>query len=188
MKIILIAFPSLCLLFFIGGGRDLATAASFGKQNTQSNPLINSQSISSAKAATFDLTSNAIGTASNQSQPVLKHLIPAESILKPFLPKVNTASTRVHPPSTTTNITAASNAAMAYTNASGYGAGGVKMQQPPQGKCNFQIIFLIIRVMSESKSLRSLENHHIFTGFMKQSYEKRSIVSDLFSLIKINWH
>ena len=144
MKIILIAFSSLCLFFFfIGGGRDLATAASFGKQNTQSNPLINSQSNSSAKAATFDLTSNAIGTASNQSQPVLKHLIPAESILKPFLPKVNTASTRVHPPSTTTNITAASNAAMAYTNASGYGA-GVKMQQPPQGKCNFQIISLIM--------------------------------------------
>ncbi|XP_055317524.1 protein strawberry notch isoform X2 [Sitodiplosis mosellana] len=114
-----------------GGGRDLATAASFGKQTTQSNPLINSQSNSTAKATTFDLTSNAIGTASNQPQPVLKHLIPAESILKPFLPKVNTASTRVHPPSTTTNITAASNAAMVYTNAAGYGA-GIKMQAPPQ--------------------------------------------------------
>lgn len=47
---------------------------------------------------------------SQQPQPILKHLIPAQSILKPFLPKVNTASTRVHPPSTTTNITAASNA------------------------------------------------------------------------------
>lgn len=34
-------------------------------------------------------------------QPSYKHLIPAESILKPFLPKVNTASTRV-PPSTKT--------------------------------------------------------------------------------------
>lgn len=131
---------SISLFFFplfTGGGRDLATAATFGKQNTQSKPLINSQSNSSAKAATFDLTSNTIGTASNQSQPVLKHLIPAESILKPFLPKVNTASTRVHPPSTTTNITAASNAAMAYTNATGYGT-GIRMQQPPQGKCNFE--------------------------------------------------
>lgn len=111
----------------------MATAVNYAKQTTQSNTLINSQSNSTANATTFDLTSNPIGAAANQPQPVLKHLIPAESILKPFLPKVNTASTRVHPPSTTTNITAASNAAMAYTNATGYGA-GVKIQAPPQGK------------------------------------------------------
>lgn len=101
---------------FPGGGRDLATAVNFGKQNPRSDSFIN-------KNATFDLQSKPIGTANNQTQqPVLNHLIPAQSILKPFLPKVNTASTRVHPPSTTTNITAASNAAMAYTNATGYGS------------------------------------------------------------------
>lgn len=108
--------------FSPGGGRDLATAVNYAKQNaiTVSTPN-NSQSNSTAvKATTFDATSNAIGAAINQSQPVLKHLIPAESILKPFLPKVNTASTRIHPPSTTTNVTAAVNAAMSYSNASGY--------------------------------------------------------------------
>lgn len=127
-------------MFFPGGGRDLATAVNFGKQTTQSNTLINSQSNSPSTnvTTTFDLN-----TAANQSQPVLKHLIPAESILKPFLPKVNTASTRVHPPSTTTNITAASNAAMAYTNASGYGA-GIKMQTPPQGKYILDYFFVLI--------------------------------------------
>lgn len=93
--------------------------------------LNNSQSNNASKAATFDLAGNTVGVAGNQAQPVLKHLIPAESILKPFLPKVNTASTRVHPPSTTTNITAAANAAMSYSNATGY---ATKTQPPPQGK------------------------------------------------------
>lgn len=152
---------NVCVCVFVaGGGRDLATAVNFGKQTTQGNTLINSQSNSSAKAATFDLTSNAIGTASNQPQPVLKHLIPAESILKPFLPKVNTASTRVHPPSTTTNITAASNAAMAYTNAGGYGS-GVKMQAPPQGKymsLNISVhIFLIM-----TKKFVDFHSYYVF--------------------------
>lgn len=117
----------------IGGGRDLATAVCFGKQNTSSTPILaNSQQ---AKVTTFDVSSNATAVAS--SQPSLKHLIPAESILKPFLPKVNTASTRVHPPSTTTNITAASNAAMSYSNAAGYGMGMKTQTTVPQGTFNF---------------------------------------------------
>lgn len=119
-------------LFISGGGRDLATVVSIGKQNSMNNSLLtNSQSNNAAKPTAFDLT-NTGSVASSQSQPVLKHLIPAESILKPFLPKVNTASTRVHPPSTTTNITAAANAAMSYSNATGY---ATKTQPTAQGKC-----------------------------------------------------
>ncbi|XP_031633678.1 protein strawberry notch isoform X2 [Contarinia nasturtii] len=113
-----------------GGGRDLATAVNYAKQSSLGSSLTTTQSNSSTKATTFDVQSNPV--AANQPQPVLKHLIPAESILKPFLPKVNTASTRVHPPSTTTNITAASNAAMAYSNAGGYGSAGAKTQAPTQ--------------------------------------------------------
>lgn len=113
----------------IGGGRDLATAVSFGKQSTlSSSSLANNPQ---PKVPAFDASSNA--TAVANSQPSLKHLIPAESILKPFLPKVNTASTRVHPPSTTTNITAASNAAMSYSNATGYGMGMKTQTTVPQG-------------------------------------------------------
>lgn len=118
----------------------MATAVNFGKQNPVHNSLNNSQSNNSAKATTFDLQSSpAVGAASNQPQPVLKHLIPAESILK-FLPKVNTASTRVHPPSTTTNITAASNAAMAYSNAVGYGS-GLRAQNPAQGNVLYTYVY-----------------------------------------------
>lgn len=132
-----------------GGGRDLATAVCYGKQGSvNSSTISNNQSNSSVKASTFDLTANptTIGMANNQVQPTLKHLIPAESILKPFLPKVNTASTRVHPPSTTTNITAASNAAMSYSNAAGYG-GAIRTPAPaPQGKFGKRrkmLVFLI---------------------------------------------
>lgn len=123
--------------FFTGGGRDLATAVTFAKQNALNNSLIdNSQSNSAVTnvTTTFDTTANAnaIGVANQQQpQPVLKHLIPAQSILKPFLPKVNTASTRVHPPSTTTNITAAVNAAMSYSNA---GSFATKTQTASPGK------------------------------------------------------
>lgn len=115
-------------LYITGGGRDLATAVSFAKQSTlSSSSLVNNQQ---PKVPTFDVSSNPTAVA---SQPALKHLIPAESILKPFLPKVNTASTRVHPPSTTTNITAASNAAMSYSNATGYGMGMKTQNTVPQG-------------------------------------------------------
>lgn len=126
--------------FFSGGGRDLATAVSFAKQsNLNSSLSTNNQSNSSVKVpTTFDVATNPVAATSNQLHPTLKHLIPAESILKPFLPKVNTASTRVHPPSTTTNITAASNAAMSYSSATGYGTTGLKAQTTvPQGKITF---------------------------------------------------
>lgn len=126
-------------MFFTGGGRDLATVVTFGKQGSTNNSTTsNNQLNSTVKAGTFDLAANPIAIANNQAQPTLKHLIPAESILKPFLPKVNTASTRVHPPSTTTNITAASNAAMSYSNAIGYG-GAIK---PPQGSTPQGIVYL----------------------------------------------
>lgn len=125
---------SIFMVHFAGGGRDLATAVNFGKHTSVNNSLLaNNQSNSSAKATTFEMPSNPITIAGNQAQPSLKHLIPAESILKPFLPKVNTASTRVHPPSTTTNITAASNAAMSYANAIGYGAGMKTQSNAQQG-------------------------------------------------------
>lgn len=128
--------PLLCIS---GGGRDLATVVSIGKQNSMHNSLVtNSQSTNASKAATFELASNAVSVAGSQAQPVLKHLIPAESILKPFLPKVNTASTRVHPPSTTTNITAAANAAMSYSNATGY---ATQTQPAPQGKWFLSFFF-----------------------------------------------
>lgn len=121
-------------MFAAGGGRDLATVVSFGKQSSTNNSTTsNNQLNSTVKASTFDLAANPIAIANNQTQPTLKHLIPAESILKPFLPKVNTASTRVHPPSTTTNITAASNAAMSYSNAIGYGGAIKSPASTPQG-------------------------------------------------------
>lgn len=113
----------------------MATALSFSKGSLGNSTVISDQANSSTKTSTFDAPPNAISTASGQSQPVLKHLIPAESILKPFLPKVNTASTRVHPPSTTTNITAASNAAMSYSSAPGYGTGIKNQSNVPQGIC-----------------------------------------------------
>lgn len=122
----------------LGGGRDLATAVSFGKQNT-----LNSSSITNSQQP-IHVSKNPVAVAS--SQPALKHLIPAESILKPFLPKVNTASTRVHPPSTTTNITAASNAAMSYSNAAGYGMNMKTQTNAQQRKLifQFQYIFSVI--------------------------------------------
>lgn len=130
-----------------GGGRDLATAVSYAKHSSSpdSSIQITNQSNSSTKLPTFDVSSNQATVTSNQAQPVLKHLIPAESILKPFLPKVNTASTRVHPPSTTTNITAASNAALSYSNAGGYGTGMKSQTSIPQGK--YQTIILYYRTV-----------------------------------------
>lgn len=125
---------------FAGGGRDLATAVSFGKQSTINNSTVSNNQTNIATVKPFELTANPIAVANNQAQPTLKHLIPAESILKPFLPKVNTASTRVHPPSTTTNITAASNAAMSYSNAAGYGGAIKTPATNPQGKYN-RLIF-----------------------------------------------
>lgn len=118
-----------------GGGRDLATVVSFGKGSLGTSTAISNQANSSTKTPTFDAPPNSTSMAGGQSRPVLKHLIPAESILKPFLPKVNTASTRVHPPSTTTNITAASNAAMSYANAAGYGTGIKNQANIQQGIC-----------------------------------------------------
>lgn len=127
-----------------GGGRDLATAVSFSKHTVVSNdvqPIFNSDIKSTVvndvkpiiNSNSMDSTSfGAANSSLQQTLPSLKHLIPAESILKPFLPKVNTASTRVHPPSTTTNITAASNSVMSYSNS--YGTSGITTPSITQGK------------------------------------------------------
>lgn len=105
-------------VYFPGGGRDLATAVSIAKKTTFSAPSVFPSTSKSVVASANLANLSAVNRLNHQSQPILKHLIPAESILKPFLPKVNTASTRVHAPSTTTNITAANNAVKSiYTNA-----------------------------------------------------------------------
>lgn len=79
--------------FFImvssGGGKDLATAVNFSKN------------------ITLSATNNVI------SNP-LKSIIPAESVLKTFLPKVNTASTRI--PATISNTSINNSMTPKYTN------------------------------------------------------------------------
>lgn len=87
-----------------------------------------------------ELNSNNLMNINQQQTQPLKHLIPAESILKPFLPKVNTASTRVHPPSTTTNIAAATNTAMRYSSA----VNTPITNNTPQGMQMFVVYLLII--------------------------------------------
>lgn len=135
----------------VGGGRDLATAVSFSKNATFNNAsAINTSSstpkpmINVAFSGGNELNSNNLMNINQQQTQPLKHLIPAESILKPFLPKVNTASTRVHPPSTTTNIAAATNTAMRYSSGN-YSTGAVNTpitNNTPQGMANVYRLFI----------------------------------------------
>lgn len=104
-----------CVCCGTGGGRDLATAVSFAKQSslgastnqTSSHavptmvPTINNAVLNNSQMNTIAHTPIALNSIQSPQQPILqqmpafKHLIPAESPLKQFLPKVNTASTRV---------------------------------------------------------------------------------------------
>lgn len=137
--------------YFVGGGRDLATAVNFSKNATFSNAPARNTSSSTAKPAiniSFsgnELNSNNLMNINQQQTQPLKHLIPAESILKPFLPKVNTASTRVHPPSTTTNIAAATNTAMRYSSA----VNTPITNNTPQGMQMFIVYLLIYYGLAE---------------------------------------
>lgn len=89
---------------FTGGGKDLETAVVYAKNSTLSKgPSLVPNVLPNESILKHSVNKPLNNFNSTVHTPPLKGIIPAESMLKPFLPKVNTASTRIPATATAAN-------------------------------------------------------------------------------------